>query len=108
MSATVNPKWRLLPPTLRRSIAVPLVLWAVVGISWIFARHQYLGPAPVSELFTDGPQRMPSLVALSPLPPREDCYGPRGLLLRESPDDALQYEHVDIREIRLGIQIKGV
>lgn len=47
--------------------------------------------------FSGQPKRMPTHNVLPPLAERVACYGPRGLLLGESPDDDLEASVIDGR-----------
>jgi hypothetical protein len=75
-----------------RSIALTLALWYILGTLLHAAqRSSWLTSTWFQVSSNDPPKQMPPYTPLKPLPERVPCYGARGLLLPESPDDRLQY-----------------
>ena len=73
-----------------RSVLFALIFWLVTIVVVLRVRRPWIAPG-----FSDGSERMPYVVRRPPLSDRVPCYGARGVLLSNSPDDELQYVDVD-------------
>jgi len=75
-----------------------LIAVALVYVLWLFALGPWSGrfTLPIPYFLARGPARIPNdLPPLAALQERIPCYGPRGLLLSDSPDDALKEVKLD-------------
>lgn len=82
-----------------RSIALALALWYIVGTILYAVQHSsWLTSTWFTVSSSEPPNRMPKPTPLKPLPERVPCFGARGLLLSESPDDELRYTDVNSRK----------
>ncbi|KAH7309577.1 hypothetical protein B0I35DRAFT_453285 [Stachybotrys elegans] len=81
-----------------RYLAVPLVVWCIVSIVLLSANHlEANGHSHITGVNNKvSPNRMPPPKPLRPLRARIPCYGARGRLLTESPDDELQYSELNV------------
>lgn len=102
-SATVAPAW----PTIRRiatsrHAVVPVVLLVIVWLAIVQLNLDWSSASLVTiPGFGRSHKRMTSAHnTLPPLAKRVPCYGPRGRLLSESPDDDLEEVELSIRTRR--------
>lgn len=76
-----------------RSVAFAFIFWVITVVVLLHVHQPWVQPG-----FSDGAERMPFVVRRPPLGERVSCYGARGVLLSNSPDDDLQYGDVQAGE----------
>lgn len=80
-----------------RSVLIPLAIWVLAGVAWLSLQLEWVNPMMLEGVIFEQPRRMNATI-LEPLSERVACYGPRGKLLSESPDDELQYGDLNVRK----------
>ncbi|KJZ73997.1 hypothetical protein HIM_06665 [Hirsutella minnesotensis 3608] len=113
MIKTQHRHW--LRPLRLRYLAIPALLWLLLGALFFCSRHPRPLPARLAAIVHaqrqrilahgESPPRMASSAALPKLPRRIACYGPRRKLLSDSPDDALRYE--DLHDVSYPVPFLG-
>ncbi|CAH0019110.1 unnamed protein product [Clonostachys rhizophaga] len=86
---------RRLPALRLRYLLPSLILWAILALFFLGAEQEWTHPGTLEAIIYRTSTRMPTNPAgLEPLAEPVSCYGARGHLLSDSPDDELHYERV--------------